>query len=165
MSSAFNYDDENNKKYKIIFQCPDDNIELTIVRLDNGDIYRSNYDLDNLNQKFFGVIKFKSSKDFINCCNDNINKKTLKLKSPYKSVIKSIWNIFPNDDKKKNTFTLVSSKSADKNISLFCYSEYYMTKNLVEEIQKQLSIEINKTELNDPKSNYNIIRFKENKIL
>ena len=165
MSSAFNYDDENNKKYKIIFQCPDDNIELTIVRLDNGDIYRSNYDLDNLNQKFFGVIKFKSSKDFINCCNDNINKKTLKLKSPYKSVIKSIWNIFPNDDKKKNTFTLVSSKSADKNISLFCYSEYYMTKNLVEEIQKQLSVEINKTELNDPKSNYNIIRFKENKIL
>ena len=165
MSETFNYVGEDNKKYQIIFQYSNEDIELTIVRLDNGDLYYSNYNLDNLNLKFMNVIKFKQAKDFTNCCSDNIKRKTLNLKSPYKNVIKSIWKIFPNEVKKTNTFTLVSSKSAEKNISLFCYSGYLKAKNFVEEIQKQLSIEISKTELNDPKNNFNLVKFQKNWIL
>ena len=68
--------------------------------------------------------------------------------------------------KKNKTFTLISSKSSNKNISLYCYSNYSKFCTLIPEIEKQLNIEVEKTGLKDEKNNkYELIKFKNNWIL
>ena len=60
-------------------------------------------------------------KEFRNILLDNINKKELVLRPPYKNVITSIWKTFPKENSKTETFILISSKSNNKNISLIFF--------------------------------------------
>ena len=93
-SLSFDYTGENSNKYKIIIETKkEDYLFLSFVDFNNNDIYSSNYYLNNLNEKFLKIIKFKGINDFKSCLVDNINKKLLVLKAPYKNVINSVWNI------------------------------------------------------------------------
>ena len=165
--TTFDYVGEDSKNYKIIIgTTKDGDLFINIFGVQNSaDIYSSNYFLSNLNEKFNNIIKLKTINDFKTLCEENIKKKTLILKSPYKSVINTIWKTFPNDKSKNNTFTLISSKSSSKKISIYSFSNYSKVKNVVEELKKQLSLEISKTVLvkNGPKED--CITFQDNFIL
>ncbi len=143
MSDTFGYTGEESKDYKIIIEISkNDDLFLSIVGSQNNDIYSSNYYLNNLNEKFLNVINFKTIKDFRVCLLENIKRKTLILKPPYKNVINSIWKVFPSDKTKEQTFTLISSKSSNKKISIYSFSDFSKVKNIAEELKKQLSVEI-----------------------
>ena len=146
--TTFEYIGEDKKSYQIILEITkDDYFILTIIDPKNNDVYSSNYYLNNLNEKFGNTIKLKTLKDFESLCALNITKKLLVLKPPYKNVINSVWKIFPNNKSKTQTFTLISSKSYNKKISIYSYYNYTNIKNIVEEIQKQLLIERIKCEI------------------
>ena len=109
--TTFEYIGEK-KNYQIIFEVTSDNIFiLTIIDLKDGDLYSSNYFLNNLNDKFGNIIKLKALKDFESFCIENINKKLPILKSPYKNLLQ--------------TFTLISTKSYNKKISVYQKSFIY----------------------------------------
>jgi GTP-binding protein EngB required for normal cell division len=105
-----------------------------------NEIFSSSYILENLNEKFEKIISCKEISDFKKILEKNINKKTLILKPPYKSIINSIWKIFPGDSSKKQTFSLISQKSFNKNISLFFYENFTKSEIFVKESEKQLLI-------------------------
>ena len=83
---------------------------------------------------------FKEINLFHQCLIDNLNKKSLILKSPYKNVISSIWKTFPKNENQIHTFTLISSRIYNKNISLIYFSNYTQSEEIVKEIEKQLQI-------------------------
>ena len=165
MSETFDYSGEDSKKYKIIVEISEEDLFLNIVSAANNDIYSSNYYLNNLNEKFLNVVKFKTIKDFKLCLSDNIKKKSLILKSPYKNIINSIWKVFPTDKSKEQTFTLISSKSSNKKISIYSFYDYSIIKNIVDELKKQLKVEVNKTGLQSKDKKTDIIQFEENWLL
>ena len=78
MTDTYDYINEDGKNYKIIFSIQDVNfLHINIIDGINNDIYTSSYYLDNLNEKFIHIIFFKTIKDFLKCCIDNILKKPL----------------------------------------------------------------------------------------
>ena len=166
MSDTFGYTGEESKDYKIIIEISkNDDLFLSIVGSQNNDIYSSNYYLNNLNEKFLNVINFKTIKDFRVCLLENIKRKTLILKPPYKNVINSIWKVFPADKSKEQTFTLISSKSSNKKISIYSFSDFSKVKNIAEELKKQLSVEIVKNNVQYKNNKTDLITFEENWLL
>ena len=162
----FEYIGEDSKKYKIIIETTkDEDLFLSIIGISSTDIYSSNYYLNNLNEKFLNVIKFKTIKDFRTCLMDNLKKKLLILKSPYKNVINSVWKVFPNEKSKEQTFTLISSKASNKKISIYSFSDYNKIKNILEELKKQLSVEVNKTSLQSKDNKIDTITLENNWLL
>ena len=116
----FDYKGENSNNYKIIIETTkEEDLFLSIVDLKSRDVYSSNYYLTNLNEKLLNVNKFKKIIDFKSNLVDNIKSKSLILKAPYKNVINSVWKVFPSDKSKNQTFTLISSKSSNKKISIY----------------------------------------------
>ena len=141
MESIYNYSGEDGNKYiiKIVLE-EDDMLSIYIKGGEINEIFSSSYILENLNEKFEKIISCKEISDFKKILEKNINKKTLILKPPYKSIINSIWKIFPGDSSKKQTFTLISQKSFNKNISLFFYENFTKSEIFVKESEKQLLI-------------------------
>ena len=141
MELDYVYDGEDKNKYTIKIVTENNN-SLTLFIKGSGvnETYSSSYLLENLNEKFDKIVYCKDISDFKKIIEKNISKKTLVLKAPYKSVINSIWKIFPNDASKKQTFTLISQKSFNKNISLFFYENYTKSEKFVKEVEKQLLI-------------------------
>ena len=141
MESIYNYSGEDGNKYiiKIVLE-EDDSLSIYIKGGEINEIFSSSYILENLNEKFEKIISCKEISDFKKILEKNINKKTLILKPPYKSIINSIWKIFPGDSSKKQTFTLISQKSFNKNISLFFYENFTKSEIFVKESEKQLLI-------------------------
>lgn len=164
MSKDFEYENEEKKIFKILITCKNDKeISLSFTgQSETNEIYSSNYQIDDLNEKFGKIKKFKKINEFNDLIINNINKKTLILKSPYKNVINSKWKTFPNEEAKKDTFTLISTRSMNKNISLLFYSNYTKSKYIIDQILSQLSIKIiGNTNINE----YSLISFEENWIL
>ena len=95
-------------------------IIVSITNEKNNDSpFSSKYELDYLNEKFGKNISFKSIQEFRVCLKDNVQKNLLEIKKPYKNVINTVWKLYPNNTKEKKTFTLISSQSWEKNLSLF----------------------------------------------
>lgn len=164
MSKDFEYENEEKKIFKILITCKNDKeISLSFTgQSETNEIYSSNYQIDDLNEKFGKIKKFKKINEFNDLIIDNINKKTLILKSPYKNVINSKWKTFPNEEAKEDTFTLISTRSMNKKISLLFYSNYTKSKYIIDQILSQLSIKIiGNTNINE----YSLISFEENWIL
>ena len=126
----FTFEKKDKKEIKIIIQ--EINKDNAITSLP----YISVYNLDYLNERLGKIITFNKMKHFINCLIDNLNKKTLIVKPPYKSAIATIWKIYPKDPKKKNTFTLISSSNYDKGLSLIFFGDNKDSKNIIKEIEK-----------------------------
>jgi len=164
MSKDFKYQNEEKKIFKIIITCKNDKeISLSFTgQSETNEIYSSNYQIDDLNEKFGKIKHFKKIHEFYELIIDNIEKKTLILKSPYKNVINSIWKTFPSEKEKKDTFTLISTRSINKNISLLFYSDYTKSKDIINKILSQLSIKISG---NININAYSLITLKENWIL
>ena len=143
MASIHNYVGGDGKKYTIKIALKEDN-SLTIYfkGLDIDEIYSSNYNLDNLNEKFEDLIYFKYISDFKKILEENITKKTLILKPPYKTVIESNWKIFPNESSKNQIFTLLLQKSFNKTMSLFFFDNLSKSEKLVNEAERQLLLKL-----------------------
>ena len=139
MAKQIDYIGEDGKKY-ILSISLDSKTTLTFsIRGDESkEKFSSDYELKNLNEKLEKIITFKEISEFEKLLEKNISKKTLILKSPYKNVCNSIWKIFPNDDSKKETFTLMSQKSFNKKISLFFYENFTKSEKFVLEAERQL---------------------------
>ena len=141
MESKYDYIGEDGKKYIITIAIKEQEIlSIYIKGAEVNETFSSDYILENLNEKFQKIITCKEISDFKKILEKNINKKTLVLKSPYKSVINSIWKIFPGESSKKQTFTLISQKSFNKTISLFFYENFTKSEVFVKEVEKQLLI-------------------------
>ena len=148
MSDSYEYISEDKKTYKIKFTIIEkDEINQLILsfidKSEKNNSYSSNYQVIDLNEKFGKTIQFKTINDFKECLIQNIKKKLLVLKSPYKNVINSQWRTFPKDSEKENTFTLILSKLFNKNISLFFYSSFSNSEKIVKEYEKEFNIKIN----------------------
>lgn len=164
--TSFEYTGEDKQKYQIILEVTNDNyFILTIIEQKNREVYSSTYFLNNLNDKLGHIIKLKTIKDFEACCKENIKKKLLVLKPPYKNVINSVWKIVQNKNSNTQTFTLISTKTYNKKISIYNYNNYSKIKDLVEEIKKQLVIENEKCTVPLENKNLDYLPFKENWIL
>ena len=165
--TTFDYEGEDSKKYKVIIGITqDEDLFINIIEFNNQeDIYSSNYYLSSLNEKFLNVIKFKTINDFKSLCEENIRKKTLGIHAPYKSVINSVWKVFPGNKSKQNTFTLTSSKSFDKKLSIYCHCDFSKIKDLVDELRKQVRAEISKTSLKSTDEKVDTIILEKNWLL
>ncbi len=93
---------------------------------------------------------------------DNISKKSLVIKAPYKNVINSIWKTFPKDEKKKEKFTLISSKSINENVSLIFFANYSKSEEIVKNITNQFQVKIKQ---NQDEKTYSKLFFEDNWIL
>lgn len=165
-NNNFEYTGEDSRKYRIIIDISkENNLFLSIIGANDKETYSSNYYLNNLNQKFLNIIKFKDTLEFQTCLIDNIKKRTLVLKAPYKSVVNSIWKIFPNSKSKTQTFSLISSKSFDKKLDVYCYGEYSKFKNLEEELKKQLFIQVSKNTIIPKDNSFDYIKLENNWLL
>ena len=164
MSDSYEYISEDKKTYKIKFTIIEkDEINQLILsfidKSEKNNSYSSNYQVIDLNEKFGKTIQFKTINDFKECLIQNIKKKLLVLKSPYKNVINSQWRTFPKDSEKENTFTLILSKLFNKNISLFFYSSFSNSEKIVKEYEKEFNIKINEKKIED---NYIKFNYKHN---
>ena len=154
------YKAEDSKYYQIKIKTLDNKLILTIKgNSDLNELYSSNYELDNLNKKFGKITNYKSIADFKECLIGNIDEKVLFLKAPYKNVVDSVWKIFPYDKTKKESFTLISQKAFNKNISLLFYDNISKSEDFVKEVENQLKISKDKKYIL-PK--YLKINYKEN---
>ena len=70
---------------------------------------------------------------FYNCLIDNIKERKLIIKPLYENVINTIWKIFPNK-KMEESFTLILYKKLNKKLSLFFYSNFANSKDILKEI-------------------------------
>ena len=140
MEKLYTYEAEDKNKYQILFHKYEKKIKISFTNQSSSDLeYTSEYQLDELNERFGKVIHFKEINVFYQCLIDNIRKKSLIIKPPYKNIITSIWKIFPIQ-KTNQTFTLMFSKLFNKNISLIFYSNYTISEEVVKEIERQLEI-------------------------
>ena len=165
ITDEFKYEGENKKTYLISINSTSENeISLSFIgKNETNEIYTSKYLIDDLNEKFGKIKQFKKIKDFRNILVDNnINKKELILKPSYNNVITSIWKTFPKENSKTETFTLISSKSNNKNISLIFFSNYTQSEPIVKELENQFVIK-QKNKVNE--KTYSFIQFEENWIL
>ena len=164
MTEQHKYFDEEKKEYILTLkEINDKEMSFTIIgKTETNEIYSSTYYVDNLNEKFGKIKNFKKIKEFQQILTQNIEKETLKLKSPYRNVISSEWLTFPKDKTKKDTFTLISSRSLNKNISLLFYSNYTQSEYILKELEKQLSIKI---KAKKDEQIYSIVTLEDNPIL
>ena len=140
MEKLYTYEAEDKNKYQMLFHKYEKKIKISFTNQSSSDLeYTSEYQLDELNERFGKVIHFKEINVFYQCLIDNIRKKSLIIKPPYKNIITSIWKIFPIQ-KTNQTFTLMFSKLFNKNISLIFYSNYTKSEEVVKEIERQLEI-------------------------
>ena len=70
---------------------------------------------------------------FYNCLIDNIRERKLIIKPPYEKVINTIWKIYPNKNMEES-FTLILYKKFNKKLSLFFYSSFANSKDILKEI-------------------------------
>ena len=146
------YSSEDNRNYIIWFDETKSKIIISLKNQNENDSpFVSRYKLDYLNENFGKAIQFKSIEEFRMCLKDNIDKNLLIIRKPYKNIIKTIWKIFPNDNKNKKTFSLTSSQNWVKNLSIIFYSNYKRAEKVANEIEDQIQI-IPKQKNN--KSNY-----------
>ena len=135
------YISEDMQNYVI---CIEETKEIIIISIsnekDNDSPFTSKYELYYLIEKFGKNINFKSIQEFRACLKENVQKKLLIIKKPYKNVINTIWKLYPNNAKEKKTFTLISSQSWEKNLSLFFYSNFKRAEKVVKEIEDQAEI-------------------------
>jgi len=133
------YTSEDEQKYAICLEETKNEIIISLTNeKDKDSPFTSKYELDYLKEKFGKNINFKSIQQFRTCLKENIQKQLLIIKKPYKKVINTVWKLYPNNTKKhKKTFTLVSSQSWEKNLSLFFYSNFKRAENVVKEIEDQ----------------------------
>ena len=142
MESLFTYTTEEQLLYNFCFKIVDNNqIKITIQEINKNDTitnepYISLYYLDYLNERLGKIINFDSIEKFRECLLNNLNKKTLLIKPPYKNALSTIWKIFPKDSQRKNTFTLISSNNYDKGLSMIFFGENDQSKNIIKEIEK-----------------------------
>ena len=152
MESLFTYTTEDQLLYNFNFKIiADRQIKVIIQKINKDNTilnipYVSIYSLNYLNERLEKIIHFNKIEDIRQFLLSNISNKTLFIKPPYKSAIVTIWKIFPNDPKKKNTFTLLSSNNHDKGLSLIYFGE----NNFSENIQKEIE---NIIQQNKPKKN------------
>jgi len=145
MTDGLKYIAEDNKTYIIYMNVNENNNHLNLSftgTSETNQIFTSNYLVDDLNQKFGKLIQFKNIQEFKNVLMDNIRKKSLVIKAPYKNVINSIWKTFPKDEKKKEKFTLISSKSINENVSLIFFANYSKSEEIVKNITNQFQVKI-----------------------
>ena len=128
----FNFQINENKEIKITIQ--EINKDNTITTLPYISVYNLNY----LNERLGKFIRFDNITKFRECLLDNISKKTLIIKPPYKSAVATRWKIFPKNPDKNNTFTLISSSNYDKGLSLIIFGENDDSKNIIKEIETQI---------------------------
>ncbi len=146
------YISEDNKNYVICFEETKSEMIISLTNQnEDSSPFVSRYELDYLNEKFEKIIQFKSIEEFRMCLKVNVEKKSLIIKAPYKNVINTVWKIFPNDNKNSKTFTLTSSQSWEKNLSLLFYSNYKRAEKVAIEIEKQIQV---KPKQKKNKSNY-----------
>jgi len=133
------YISEDKQHYVICLEETKNEIIISLINeKDNDSPFTSKYELDYLNQKFGKNIIFKNIQQFRTYLKENVQKKLLIIKKPYKKVINTVWKLYPNNAKKhKKTFTLISSQSFEKNLSLFFYSNFKRAENVVKEIEDQ----------------------------
>ena len=164
MENTFNYISDDSKEYKIIIDIrKNDELYLNILESSFENKYTTYYNLSNINEKLQNITKFKGIQDFKSCLMDNIKRKTFIIENLKRNFIQTKWKVRPNDGNKSTTFTLeLPNSSLNQKITLYCFSDYYKIKILEEEIETQLSIEIDKTSLNSANNNYDRINFKEN---
>ena len=165
MKDGLKYIAEDNKTYIIRISSNENNNHLNLSftgTSETNQIFSSNYLLDDLNQKFGKLIQFKNIEEFKNVLMDNISKKSLVIKAPYKNVINSIWKTFPKDAKKKENFTLISSKSINENVSLMFFSNYSKSEEIVKNITNQFQVKIKQ---NQDEKTYSKLFFEDNWIL
>ena len=165
--NIFNYINNDSKIYKIIIgTTKNDELYLNIIESSNQIKYTSTYNLNNINEAFLNIMKFKGIQDYKSCLINNINRKALEIKFINNNYIKTKWKLLSNDGYKSTTFTLkLQNLSLNQKINLYCFSDYYKINILLEEIKIQLSTEIDKASLNSQNNNFNKFKFKENMFL
>jgi len=133
------YISEDEQNYVIYLGEAKNEIIISLINeKNNGSPFTSKYELGYLNEKFGKNINFKSIQDFRICLRENVQKYLLIIKKPFKNTINTVWKLYPKNAKKhKKTFTLVSSQSWEKNLSLFFYSNFKRAENVVKEIEDQ----------------------------
>ena len=144
MESLFNYKTEEELIFNFVFELKDENsIKIVIQEINKDNTtttnpYISVYSLDFLNDRLGKFINFKKIDNFRDCLIDNLSKKTLIVRPPYKSAVITTWKIFPKDSKRQSTFTLISSSNYDKGLSLIFFGENKNSKTLIKEIETVL---------------------------
>lgn len=144
MESLFTYKTEEQLIFNFTFEIKGKKeIKLIIQEINKDNTktslpYISVYNLDYLNERFGKIFSFKKINNFRDCLIDNLDKKTLVIKPPYKSAIATVWKIFPKGSKIKNTFTLISSSNYDKGLSLIFFGDNKDSKNIIKEIETQI---------------------------
>jgi len=132
------YISEDKQNYAICLEEAKNEIIISMTNeKENDSPFTSKYELDYLNKKFGKNIHFKSIQEFRHCLKENILKHSLIIKKPYKNAINTVWKLYPKHSKVKKTFTLISSQSWEKNLSLFFYSNFKRAENVVKEIEEQ----------------------------
>lgn len=145
MNAKYKYMSEDNKSYSIYFSQIKDNENKVILFIEDDSetnkVFISKYELNDLNTKFMGIIHLKNIHEFQKLLIENIKSKKVILKSPYKNSITSTWKVFPKDETKKNTFSLLSSLDENGNVTLMFYSNYQESEKPLKEIEKQAKAE------------------------
>jgi len=132
------YVSEDKQHYVICLEETKNEIIISISNEnDNDSPFSSKYEIDYLNEKFGKSISFKNIQEFRACLKDNVQKQLLVIKKPYKNVINTVWKLYPKNSNDKKTFTLISSQSWEKNLSLFFYSNFKRAEKVVKEIEDQ----------------------------
>jgi len=138
-TKSFNYYSKDSKKYEILISEVNEKIILNLITSDSS-FYISKYRLEFLNEKLGKIIKFNKASQFINCLIENIIKNTMVVEPPYKNVITTIWKLFPNDSKKEESFTLISSKKCNQKLSIIFYSSHKRAEKISDIITEDLNL-------------------------
>ncbi len=148
MAVKYNYISEDSKKYNIKISHSNTRIRLRL-KYDSEEnktyYFCSYYRLDFLKNKFRKTNNFRTLSSFIKCLQDNIKKNKLIIKPIYKNIVKTIWKIFPNENKEER-FTLILSRYYNKKLSLIFFSNYKRAEYIVKEIEKQGDLSTKKLE-------------------
>ena len=142
MESLFSYKTDENFIFNFSFNIIGEKEIKIIIKEINQDNtitnpeYISLYNIDYLNERLEKIIHFNSINHFRDCLLNNLTQKALIVKPPYKSAIATIWKIFPKEQNKKNTFTLLSSSNYDKGLSLIFFGDNQNSKNIIKEVEQ-----------------------------
>lgn len=139
MEKGYNYESEDSIKYSVKAKTKDSKLRIRFKCEIEGEqfYFYSIYRLQFLKDRFGKILKLEKIRQFLNIIKDNIKRKKLVIKPIYKNIVKSIWKTFPNDTTKEDSFTLVSTKYVNKNLSLIFFSNYERAQEVVNEIEKQ----------------------------
>ena len=146
------YQSEDGQYYIVLFEETKNEIIISLTNVgseNDNSPFTSKYEIDYLNEKLGKKAYFRSIFHFRECLINNIERKLLKIKKPYKNVINTVWKLYPKDYKDKRTFTLISSQSWEKNLSLIFYSNHKKAEKIIKQIEAQA--QINPKKINDKK--------------